>query len=153
MRVRCLVPTAFVFCSAFPALAASDPPPVQDMPSEQDAAAIEAHASAWHLLLKREQLRVLTKRWSASLANPDSAAACYAVMLPVADGIVDEIALTTGFPRAALMRWLEDDVGLKPYFFPPQPEQVVESKKSGVWKFLSPLVPIILYRVVDRMLD
>jgi hypothetical protein len=123
------------------------------MPSSRDVPLIETHASTWDMVLKREQLRTMTRTWQGLTANPDSAAAYFTVMLPVADAIVDQLMLSTALPRGTLMRWLESDVGLKPYFFPPRPQIQAEKKGGGLLKLLSPLVPIIMYRVMDRMLD
>ena len=61
--------------------------------------------------------------------------------------------MATGFSRTMLMRWLESDAGLNAYFFPPRPEQRLEKKGNALLKILSPLVPVILYRVVDRVLE
>jgi hypothetical protein len=123
------------------------------MPSAQDVPMIEAHASTWDLVLKREQLRSMTQTWRGLTADPDSATAYFATMLPVADAVVDRLLLVTALPRGTLMRWLENDVGLGPYFFPPRPEVRMEKKGNGLLKILGPLLPILMYRVVDRVLD
>jgi len=123
-----------------------------DQPSEKESAAIAAHAGSWNLLLLREHLKAMTVRWGELVTDPAAAAAHFEKMLPVADSIVDRLALATGYSRGMLMRWLEQDVGAPPYFFPPGPERL-DKDGAGVWKLLGPLVPVILYRMIDRMVD
>jgi hypothetical protein len=121
--------------------------------SSKEVAVIEAHASSWDLVLKREHLKAMTVHWLTLTADPDSATTYFGRMLPVADAIVDRLAMTTGYSREHLMRWLESDIGLNPYFFPPRPEQLVPEEGGGLWWVLKPLLPILLYRLVDRALD
>ena len=151
MFARCLIlVTAALFTLAWEAWA-EDLPLIQHMPSAQDATVIEAHASTWDLLLERERLREMATHWTALSTKPDSSLAWATTMLFLANEIVGKLTLSTGLPNATLMRWLEKDVGLKPYFFPPPPEHKEEKKHGEVWKVLTPLLPIILYRVVDRL--
>ena len=122
----------------------------ESQPSAEEVAAIETHAASWDLVLKREHLKAMTTKWRTLISDPDSAAAYFGEMLPVANSVVDQLVVTTGFSRGLLMRWLESDVGLQAYFFPPHPEQTRKDGGSGIWGILKSLVPIILYRLVDR---
>jgi hypothetical protein len=119
-------------------------------PSKEEAARIEMHASSWNLVLKREQLKTMTNNWRGLTATPDSAASYFDEMLPVANNIVDQLAATTGYSRGLLMRWLEKDTGVNAYFFPPGPEQHMAKNDGVLWGILKPLLPILLYRVVDE---
>jgi hypothetical protein len=121
-------------------------------PTEKESATIAAHAGSWNLLLLREHLKVMVVQWGTLVTDPAAASAHFEKMLPVADSVVDRLALATGYSRGRLMRWLEGDVGAPAYFVPPGPERV-ESSGSGIWKFLGPLVPVIVYRVIDRVVD
>ena len=121
-------------------------------PTAEESALIQAHASSWNLLLERQHLKAMTLQWETLFAKPDSAAVLYQQMLAVASKVVGHLELKTGYPGTMLMRWLEKDVGLSPYFFPPGPE--MKSKEGGgFWKLLAPIIPILLLKVVDQVLD
>lgn len=121
-------------------------------PTAEESALIQAHASSWDLLLERHRLKAMTLQWEALIAKPDSAAALYQQMLSVASKVVGHLELRTGYPGTMLMRWLEKDVGLSPYFFPPGPEMKTKVG-GGFWKLFAPIIPILLIKVVDQVLD
>lgn len=122
------------------------------VPTAEESALIQAHASSWNLLLERQQLKAMRLQWETLFAKPDSAAALYQQMLTVASKVVGHLELKTGYPETMLMRWLEKDVGLGPYFFPPGPEMKTK-EGGGFWKLFAPVIPILLLKVVDQVLD
>lgn len=122
-------------------------------PTPKQAEDLAAHAASWDLVLQREHLKHLVGEWKQLTAMPDSATACYNRMLVVADAVVDRLVLATGYPRSPVMRWLEADIGLAPFFFPPGPGPVSGKGGFNLWTVLQPLLPILVYRVVDRVLD
>jgi hypothetical protein len=153
MFARSLIAAAAFLSTAGLGASAEETQTVPDMPSAQEVQIIETHASTWFMLVEREQLRSMTKQWPVLMAKPDSAKAIFTTMFSMASEIVDQLMLSTGISRGILMRWLEKDVGLKAYFFPPYPENNTEKKQSELWKILTPILPIILYRFVDRIVD
>ncbi len=122
------------------------------VPTAEESALIQAHASSWNLLLERQQLKAMRLQWETLIAKPDSAAALYQQMLAVATKVVGQLELKTGYPGPLLMRWLEADAGLSPYFFPPGPE-MKPKEGGGFWKLFTPIIPILLLKVVDQVLD
>ena len=130
-----------------PGISASESHPTADQ-----AAAIETHAASWDLVLKREHLKAMTTKWRTLISDPDTAAAYFGEMLPLANSIVDQLTISTRFSRGMIMRWLENDVGVKAYFFPPHPEQEKEEGGGGILRILGSLIPIVLYRLVDQVI-
>lgn len=124
----------------------------ESQPSAEKVAAIETHAASWDLVLKREYLKAMVANWRTLISDPDSAAVYFGEMLPVANSVVDRLVVTTGYSRGMLMRWLESDVGLQAYFFPPYPDLTRKDGGGGIWRILKSLVPIILYRLVDQVI-
>jgi hypothetical protein len=140
------------FSAAFLLVLVSEAWADDSTPTAEESALIQAHASSWNLLLERQHLKAMTLQWETLITKPDSAAVLYQQMVTVATKVVGHLELKSGYPGPMLMRWVEQDAGLSPFFFPPGPE--VKSKEGGgFWKLFTPIIPILLVKVVDRVLD
>lgn len=138
--------------AAFLLVLASEAWADDSIPTAEESALIQAHASSWNLLIERQNLKALTSQWETVISNPDSAAMLYEQMVAVSTRIVSHLEVKSGYPGPMLMRWIEQDAGLSPYFFPPGPE-MKPKEGGGIWKLFTPIIPILMVKVVDRVLD